>query len=147
MYSSILNTNSPTYIKHSYTIEITYYQAKQMTINESDHYTFCIHSDTDLCSSLYENDFDPSNPLHNQLLNEHYICADGQSKSQIKLHSNMTYILLMTTRYSNQTGAFSVIVSGPSEVIFDHLSKCISVRLSDRKNDLKLYICIFFVFH
>jgi hypothetical protein len=135
----MLNTSSSTYVRDSYEMKISYYQAIQMIINETSHYTLCSQSNIDICGSLYENNFDSSNPSLNRLLDDDYCSAIGQFKFVPQLYSNTTYILVVTTASSKETGAFSVIVSGPSTVIFERSSEYTFIRLLviSKKNEIE----------
>ena len=85
-------------------------------ISSSDFYTFesSSVSSLDTYGCLYSGSFNPSYPSRNQL-----ICNDdGGAGLQFKfiqyLSSYETYILIVTTSSTYQTGSYSVSTTGPA---------------------------------
>jgi hypothetical protein len=87
-----------------------------VNVNEIDYYTFFSESNIVTHGYLYKNNFDPNNPYINLLIHNVYGCVNDQFKLTAALESNSTYILVVTTYYSNTTGAFSVFASGPNNI-------------------------------
>ena len=101
----------------------SYYEAIQMNVDETGDYTVFSRSNMDTYGYIYENEFDPDNPTfyrHSVKMDE---CFGGQFQLRARLQSSITYILIVATAYAKKTGPFSVVASGPSNVIFKHLRK------------------------
>ncbi len=76
---------------------------------------------------IYKNTFNPLNPSENLLLVEDDSGSDFQFRLDIRLSSEMTYVLIMTTYQLKETGAFSIVALGANKVVFERLSKYIYV--------------------
>jgi hypothetical protein len=73
--------------------------------------------------SIHTNNFNPFKPKENLLPNYTTDCGNAQFKLLIPATKNTIYILVVTTFGLNETGAFSVTVSGPNTVNFNRMSK------------------------
>ncbi|CAF3999531.1 unnamed protein product, partial [Adineta steineri] len=98
-------------------------------VTESGYYTFRSSGDTDGYGSIYKNKFNPLNPSENLLKTEDDNGSDVQFKLDINLNVGMTYILVVTTFDSKETGEFSIIVFGKNKVILERLSTPVNVQL------------------
>ena len=74
---------------------------------------------------IYKNTFNPLNPPENLLDVEDDRCSDLQFRLNIRLSGGMTYVLVITTYQSKETGAFSIVVMGANKVILKRLSEYI----------------------
>jgi hypothetical protein len=74
---------------------------------------------------IYRNTFDPLNPAENLLQVDDDEGSDFQFRLNIHLSDDMTYVLVMTTYQSDETGLFSITVLGTNKVILKRLSKYI----------------------
>ncbi len=68
---------------------------------------------------LYKDYFNPLNPTENLLSENDENCGNNQFKFVGDLQSTATYILVTTTYFSDETGKFVIIASGPNNVTFD----------------------------
>jgi hypothetical protein len=101
-----------------------------VNVNESDYYTFFSKSDMDTYGYLYKDNFNPNIPYINVLAQNDGDCDNDQFMFTVALESNITYILVVTTYYSDITGAFSVVASGPKNVSLKGNNEYISMHLS-----------------
>ncbi|CAF4091059.1 unnamed protein product, partial [Adineta steineri] len=124
VYASELTTNSSTYLR-SCSSSSTYYEAIQVNVRTTGLYTFFSQSNMGTYGSIYKDYFNPYNPLENRRSEEDILCDAFESRFLIALGTSITYILIVTTRRSNTTGAFSIIVSGPNNVDLKNISKCL----------------------
>ncbi len=76
---------------------------------------------------IYKNTFDPLNPAENLLQAEDDSGSYFQFRLNIDLRGDMTYVLVMTTYLSKETGAFSIFALGANKVVLKRLSKYIYV--------------------
>ncbi|CAF1391897.1 unnamed protein product [Adineta steineri] len=81
----------------------------------------------DTYGSIYKDYFNPSNPLENRLLYDDDGCRPAQFKFTIALETSITYILIVTTWGSYNTGAFLIVVSGPDTVDLKNIMNTSSV--------------------
>jgi len=89
---------------------------------------------------LYKQHFNPYNPSEGLLFSNTYGCHFSQFKITTDLQSNMTYILIVTTSIERYIGNFSILVTGPNNVIFNSTSKfnILIATLSSVSNSLDL---------
>jgi hypothetical protein len=90
---------------------------------ETGVYHLIINGDSDTKSYLYQDTFHPSGALTNQLLLSYEQCSTIDYKIGIYLQSNTTYELIITTLYLIMSETFSILVIGPNNVNFNHISK------------------------
>ncbi len=94
-------------------------------MNTSGYYSFHSQSTMDAYGFIYKNTFNPLNPAENLLQAEDDGGSDFQFRLNIDLRGGMTYVLVMTTYLSKETGAFSIFVLGANKVILQRLSEYI----------------------
>ncbi len=99
-----------------------YYEAIEVNVIETGYYIIISNSTIDVDGFIYKNNFDVFNSRMNLILNDANSGCNQQFKILIRLQMNTTYILVVTTSYTNVTGAFSVLVFGPSNVSMNHIS-------------------------
>ncbi|CAF4146022.1 unnamed protein product [Adineta steineri] len=129
VYASKLTTNSSTYFR-SCSESSSYYEAIQVNVFRSGLYTFLSKSNMDTYGAIYENYFNPSNPLENQLLYNDDSVFGRQFKFTIALETGTTYILIVTTKDPYAAGAFSIFVSGPDNVDLKNISSPSVIEIS-----------------
>ncbi|CAF1078687.1 unnamed protein product [Adineta steineri] len=82
--------------------------------------------------SIYKEYFNPANPNENRLVYDDDSCESNQFGFTIALETNIIYILVVTSWSSDETGTFSIFVSGPDNVNLTNISSpsVIEVRYS-----------------
>ncbi len=118
-YSSMLTTDSQTY-HHTDSVFSTdqYYEAIEVKVFMEGIYHFTSSSLLDTYGYIYKYSFDPSHQKWN-LLSDYDNGGDNkQFELTVSLWPGITYILIVTTRYTKSVGEFSIVVSGPASVNF-----------------------------
>ncbi|CAF4024246.1 unnamed protein product, partial [Adineta steineri] len=111
-----LTTNSQTYSREC-GISDYYYQTIRVNVEKTEDYTLIIFSEmTDLYGYIYKNDFNPMDPFENRLSKDYRASSDQGYKLIANLHTGITYILVVTTRYPNETGNFSIKAAGRNNI-------------------------------
>lgn len=100
-----------------------YYETIEINLITSGIYTFESDNYEILYGYLYQDYFNPLNPMQNLLLQNYRGCSTFDFKLVSYLHSNITYILLVTTFLKNKTDRFTIFAYGPEEIIFNRTSK------------------------
>jgi hypothetical protein len=125
-YFSSLSTNNQIYSRDCDKQNL-YYESIQVKVIASGYYSFCSYSAIDANGFIYKSTFNPLNPSENLLDAEDDSDSHLQFRLNIYLSSGMTYVLVLTTYQLKETGAFSISVQGPNQVIFNNLSEYIYV--------------------
>ena len=94
-----------------------------MNVSKDGKYDFLISSTDEVDVSLYNNYFDRDNDTINLLLRLSIGCTIDQTKFTRNLQLNETYYLLITTSDLNTTLSFSVLLIGPSHILFSEMCK------------------------
>jgi hypothetical protein len=123
IYSSALAANGQTYSSTGCDITHYYYEAIQVTVVETGYYQFSSNSTIDTYGYIYENDFDPVDPIRNVLSEDGYNCGIYRFQLISYLKVNTKYVLVVTTHDPNVTGVHSVLATGPNNVNFNHISE------------------------
>jgi hypothetical protein len=123
MYSSALTTNSQKYGRTGCKLSDYYYETIQVNVVTTDWYSLSSNSSLDTYGCLYEDHFNPFNPLENLISLNDQSCGNNQFKLVAYLQSNTTYVLVVTTFLTNKTGQFSIFASGPNKVTLSHISE------------------------
>ncbi|CAF1364624.1 unnamed protein product [Adineta steineri] len=105
-----------------------YYESIQVKVIESGYYTFRGTGDIDGYGSVYKNKFNPLDPSENLLKTDDDSGFDAQFKLDIHLDVNMTYVLVVTTFDSKETGKFLIVVLGKSKVLLERLSTAVNMQ-------------------
>jgi hypothetical protein len=100
-----------------------YFEAIQVKVNKTEYYTIISSSTFNTFGYIYQNEFDSLNPSINLISKGDDICNNDQFKLIRNLSANITYIVIVTTRDPNVTGAFSIIVSGVEKVSLQRLGE------------------------
>ncbi|CAF3958010.1 unnamed protein product [Adineta steineri] len=99
-----------------------------LKVIESGYYTFRGSGGIDPYGSIYKNKFNSLDPSDNLLDQDFSNGSDIQFRLNVHLNSGMTYILVMTTFDSKETGKFSIVVLGNNEVLLERLSTPVNVQ-------------------
>ncbi|CAF4217803.1 unnamed protein product [Rotaria sordida] len=95
-----------------------YYEAIQILVNTTGYYTFKSSSNLDAYGSLYQWEFDPSNPSRNLITQDDDSAGGRQFTFNAFLQAGVSYTLVFTTFGEGETGPFSVVATGPDTVHF-----------------------------
>ncbi|CAF3880806.1 unnamed protein product [Adineta steineri] len=106
-----------------------YYESIQVKVIESGYYTFRSRGDIDPYGSIYNDKFNPLDPSENLLKTDDDSGSDAQFKLDVHLDADMTYVMVVTTYESKETGEFSIVVLGRNRVILDRLSTPVKIQL------------------
>ncbi|CAF3641687.1 unnamed protein product [Adineta steineri] len=128
VYTSKLTTNSSTYFLECFWPR-SYYEAIQVNVRTSGRYTIISNSSMDTFGAIYKNYFNPSDPEKNQGVYDYNNCKPNQFKLPVDLETSVTYILVVTTWRSNETGAFTIFVSGPDIVTLKNISSPSAIEI------------------
>ena len=121
--SSSLTVDSPTYYRDC-EVPQCHYETMEIYVLSNGMYVLWGESNTiKTYGYIYKNDFNPLKPKENLLSQHDGSCNDGQFKLFVDLEINIRYVLVVTTHHSEETGNFSVVISGPDNVIVNHISK------------------------
>ncbi|CAF1064361.1 unnamed protein product [Adineta steineri] len=127
-YSSSLTNNSQMYYRDCKK-ENFYYESIQVKVIKSGYYTFRVSGAIDPYGSIYNNKFNPLDPVDNLLNQDYAHNSDIQLKLDIYLDADIIYVLVMTTFDSKEVGEFSINISGRNEVNFERLSTPVNIQL------------------
>lgn len=122
MYSSMLTTNTQTYSRVCGRSNY-YYETIQVNVQETGNYSFGGVSNIKTYGYIYNNSFDPFNPIENLLSQDGYGCGTFKFQFTVHLQVNTTYVLVVTTFSPNVQGNFSVYVVGPNNVSLNSTSE------------------------
>jgi hypothetical protein len=100
-----------------------YYESIEVKVFESGYYTFRGRGSIDAYGSIHKNKFNPLDPSENLLIQDDDSGSDIQFKLDIHLDIGMSYVLIVTTSGSKETGEFSVVALGKNKVTLKSLSK------------------------
>ena len=120
VYSSVLTTNSPTYSPTACSTSNHYYEALQLGVVTSGPYRFSCNSSIALHGSIYQGAFHPSAPSVNRLVEK---TGEEGFRLRVHLQSKTTYVLVVTSMVSNQTGSFSIDATGPNSIDASRIGK------------------------
>lgn len=127
----------------------TYYDAIQIKVSTTGNYTILCNSTMDTYGSIYNNSFDPSFPNLNLMSSDDESGGRLQFKIIIFLLPMAKYILVATTFFSNVTGTFSIVATGPGLLWFSRANILSKEREKLASKDFFLFKCelvIFFLF-
>lgn len=118
-YSSVLTTStSDRYSRDEVRASNYYYQALHLGIPASGTYRFQNDSAGPMYGYLYQDTFNPLYPSRNLLVENDHECGKDGLWLNSSLLSNASYILVVTTRFPDHTGAFIIQAFGPTEITF-----------------------------
>ena len=120
IYSSQLTTDHQVYPRICGTGNY-HYETIQINVQLSGSYTFDnSNSSILLYGYLYENNFDPTYPMKNLIIESNYSC-NNPFKLGSYLETNRIYILVVTTFISNVKGSFTILVTGPHNLTLNKI--------------------------
>jgi hypothetical protein len=122
-YSSALSNNSPTYAPRICGASTHYYEAIQVEVVRTGHYSFLITSNVTTNVHIYKDNFNPFDAADKLHSSTRFSCPGNQFKQVADLQANTTYVLVVSTDSPSVTTAFSIIVSGPSKSSLTQLSE------------------------
>ncbi|CAF4068950.1 unnamed protein product, partial [Adineta steineri] len=107
MYSSVLTSNSSIYFQVCSEFD-SYYEAIQMNVTITGHYTFLINSKMKtIYAYIYTNNFNPFDVTENMVSRSGGSGNQGQLKVTAVLQVNLTYVIVIVTS-RNLMGNFSI---------------------------------------
>lgn len=118
-----MTENSPKYGYIDCEFSDYYYESIQINVIQSGYYTFSSKTDIDIMRQLYKQHFNSHSSSERLLNGDDINCPLVENKFITELQSTMTYIIVVTTRSYDKTGNYSILIFGPSNVIFNHISK------------------------
>jgi hypothetical protein len=121
-YSSKLTVDSPMYYRDC-KIPKCYYETFQVNVIKLGSYVLWSESSISTYGYIYKDNFDPLKPSENLLSEHNGTCNQEQFKLIIDLKNDTQYVLVVTTYRSYTVGSFSILISGPDNVILSHFSK------------------------
>lgn len=125
MYSFISTTDSPLFGPMHCQILSHYYVAIQINVDRSGVYSFSSRNSMELniYGSLYMDYFNAFNPQQTLIPIKDDSCFDNEFVITIRLQSNITYVLVVTTIAEMTIGNFSIVASGPYNVTLNEISE------------------------
>lgn len=102
-----------------------YYEAIQVIVTKSGFYVLSSDSAINIYGYLYKDFFNPSNPFENYLSRNDQGCDNNQFKLAVSLRTNTTYVLVVTTYYSEMIGKFLIFGAGPDNMVFKPIGECL----------------------
>jgi hypothetical protein len=122
-YQLELTTDSQMYSR-SCNWENFYYETFEVKVPEIRYYTIQSSSNIDTYGFIYENKFNPLNPIQNLLISDDDSGGSGgQFKIEIPLYVDTTYILVVTTYSSKRIGKIEINLLGLTNVTVKRLSE------------------------
>lgn len=119
------------YARYTTAIPFYYYETIQIIVITSALYSFSISSSSILLKCfLYNKKFNASDILENLVLVDNNFGPNKQFTIETELHISLTYILVMTTFIPRDTGPYSIHISGPNYICFNHISKYLNYRVN-----------------
>ncbi len=122
VYSSKLTVDSPTYYRDC-EVPRCHYETFEIYVVINGVYVLWSESEINTYGYIYKHDFNSLKPLENLLSKHDGYCNEGKFKLFVDLEINTRYVLVVTTHRPNTIGNFSIVISGPSNVTLNHISK------------------------
>lgn len=99
-----------------------YFQGFELIPNTDGFYNIISTSNLDLYGYLYNDSFNPTDPIENLIIEDDDGAGDYQFILGFFLEANNTYILIVTTFNEAETGNFTIEISGPSIITYADFS-------------------------
>jgi len=141
MYSSALTTDSQIYSR-TCRISNYYYETIQVNAASTGVYSLSGTSRVGIYGYIYKDNFNPLNPFENLCSENGVNCGDRQFMLTTILETGTTYILVVTTFSPNDTGNFSIFVSGPNNISLNHISEYLYCLLNNQLESIKYRKCL-----
>ena len=133
-YAGELLTGGPMFYRpQSFSNNLHYFQAIQVTVPTAGTFTFRSISSLDTRGYFYRDSFDPSNATANLITDDDDSGGQLQFLIRANLEPGNTYILVVTTHRENITGNYSVNVVGPALVSLTSITPSTSRPIITRK--------------
>jgi len=100
-----------------------HYETIEINIKYNGSYTFDTNTSLLLYGYLYKNNFDPSYPNENLLIQSNFSCGEYRFHLGDYLEENHVYILVVTTFDPNVRGSFTLLVTGPYNLTLNRINK------------------------
>ena len=100
-----------------------HYETIEINIKHNGSYTFDTNTSLLLYGYLYKNNFDPSYPNENLLIQSNFSCGEYRFHLGDYLEANRVYILVVTTFDPNVRGSFTLFVTGPHNLTLNRIKK------------------------
>jgi len=128
LYSSSLTAKSQTYSQDCASSNYHYESIEVNVITNGSYKFISLSRKLDAVGYIYKENFNPMQPYNeNSLFKSERLCIgcdiDYDFQLIADLQPNTTYVLVVTTFYPSQTGAFSIFVLGPNNVSFTRISE------------------------
>ncbi|CAF3746296.1 unnamed protein product [Adineta steineri] len=121
-YTSVLTTNNPMTCRQvSCLATYFYYEAIKINVSVAGNYTIVSSSSIDTYGFLFNNSFDPLNPIRNLLLYDDDSGGNQQFELTYFLQPLVNYVVVTSTYIQYQTGTFSLIATGPGVINFTRI--------------------------
>ncbi|CAF1044965.1 unnamed protein product [Adineta steineri] len=127
-YFSTLTENSQVFVPSECGKLNYYYETIEVEVIENGCYNLISKSGIDTYSYISEDYFKPVIPTENSFLHIGPFYANNQFKLETSLLIDTKYILVVTTLNPNRTTNFSVIATGPNQVIFNRINVSWSIQ-------------------
>jgi hypothetical protein len=136
VYSSELTENGQTYSRNC-RISNYYYETIQMNVVTAGFYSISGKSPLDIYGYIYKDNFNPLNPFENLYSQNGFSCDGRQFTLTTNLQIGTAYVLVVTTFYPNETGAFSIFVSGPDNISLNRTSEYMHCLVNNQHRSTK----------
>ncbi|CAF1338358.1 unnamed protein product [Adineta steineri] len=121
-YTSVLTTSNPMTCRQvSCLATYFYYEAIKSNVSVAGNYTIISSSSIDTYGFLFNNSFDPLNPIRNLLLYDDDSGGNQQFELTYFLQPLVNYVVVTSTYIQYQTGTFSLIATGPGVINFTRI--------------------------
>ena len=120
-YYGTLSASSPTFGRPNGNGSGYYYQTYTVTISLPGTYRFQSSGKMNCYGLFYDNTFDPLRPNANLFASDDSSAGRDHFDINVSLQAQKTYNLVVTTSAASMTGEFSIIASGPAQVILNKL--------------------------
>ncbi len=145
VYLSALTISSQKYARTGCYEADYYYEAIQVKVIDSGMYSFRRNSTINTFGYIYNDTFIPFSPAINLLLKDDGKCFNGQFKLTTVLHTNITYILVVTSDSPNVTETFSISVSGSNTVSFSRIGEYLYYLVNNQHIIHKMFVNSIFI--
>lgn len=123
LLSSVLLEEGEVYARTACSLPVYHFAAIEIKVKTSDYYKIASNATFDPLGYIYEELFDPFNPMKNLREDFYQETCDHQFKMTVNLRANSKYVLVVTTYSPFQNGAFSITVTGLHNVSLIRLSE------------------------
>lgn len=128
--SGVLDQSRQSFSPNGCASSTHFYEAFQVNVALSGHYTFTSNRTVSTYGHLYEHAFYPFDPSQNQIAVNHSGCSNWQFMIRHLLRANTTYTLVLSTDKSSDPDPFTIMALGEASISFTPISKheCVFIR-------------------